>query len=175
MTMCADNHFLADIGPDEFETESAPTTPPSAGRDMRGQLITASDAMAYCLAGKSTVTLVSQKTGARFTYRISATPDKLAYFVGLLSGPDNTTDYQYLGRISRGVFWPGRRVPRPGDIGRDAPSARAFDWSWRALVRGTLPAGLEIWHEGRCGRCGRKLTVPTSIAQGFGPECVGKL
>jgi len=30
---------------------------------------------------------------------------------------------------------------------------------------------LEIWHEGRCGRCNRKLTVPASIALGIGPEC----
>jgi hypothetical protein len=31
---------------------------------------------------------------------------------------------------------------------------------------------LEIWHEGRCGRCGRKLTVPESIHNGYGPECI---
>ena len=28
------------------------------------------------------------------------------------------------------------------------------------------------WHEGRCGRCGRKLTVPESIEAGYGPECI---
>lgn len=31
---------------------------------------------------------------------------------------------------------------------------------------------VEIWHEGKCGRCGRQLTVPESIESGFGPECV---
>ena len=30
---------------------------------------------------------------------------------------------------------------------------------------------LEVWHEGRCGRCNRALTVPESIASGIGPEC----
>jgi hypothetical protein len=32
-----------------------------------------------------------------------------------------------------------------------------------------------VWHEGRCGRCGRKLTVPESIESGFGPECASIL
>ena len=169
--MCSKNHFLADIDLIGLDDE----TPLAADRDMRGRLSTAQDAMAYILAGKATVTLVSAKTQARFTYRISATPDNQAYFVGLLSGPDNAADYKYLGRISRSIFWAGRKTPRPGDISRDAPSARAFDWTWRQLAKGILPADLEIWHEGRCGRCARRLTVPSSIARGFGPECAGKL
>jgi hypothetical protein len=73
------------------------------------------------------------------------------------------------------MFWLGRKVPKPGDISRDAPSARAFDWTWRHIARGIMPDALEIWHEGRCGRCARRLTVPESIAQGFGPECIGKI
>jgi uncharacterized protein DUF6011 len=172
--MCnSHNHFLADLEaePTEQELEAAPL----AGSDMRGRLSNAADALAYMTAGKAFVTLVSAKSGARFTFRISGSADGTCYFVGLLSGPDNDTDYQYLGRISRGVFWLGRKTPRPGDIGRDAPSAKAFDWSWRAIARGVLPAELEIWHEGRCGRCARRLTVPASIARGFGPECAGKV
>jgi hypothetical protein len=35
-----------------------------------------------------------------------------------------------------------------------------------------LPESLEIWHEGSCLRCGRKLTVPESIESGYGPECI---
>jgi hypothetical protein len=31
---------------------------------------------------------------------------------------------------------------------------------------------VEFWHEGKCGRCNRKLTVPSSIESGFGPECI---
>lgn len=176
--MCNKSKFLDDLGdiPQELETATPGNTGDAVdARDMRGRLTSAADAMAYILAGKSIVTLESQKTGARFTYRISAAPDGAAHFVGLLNGPDNTTDYQYLGRISRGVFWVGRKVPRPGDISRDAPSARAFDWTWRAIARGVLPEQLEIWHEGRCGRCGRRLTVPSSIESGFGPECINKL
>jgi len=134
------------------------------------------EAVRFMTAGKAVVTLRSRKTGARFTYRIAASDDGKAHFVGVLSGPDNTSDYQYLGRIARDVFYHGRKNRRPGDIAVDAPSNKAFDWAWRSLVeKGVLPEMLEIWHEGTCGRCGRKLTVPESIASGLGPECAGRV
>jgi Family of unknown function (DUF6011) len=131
--------------------------------------------------GSATITLESLKTGNRFTYKISQARDKETgiaqdcYFVGLLCGPNNDSDYKYIGRIARSVFWSGRKYPKPGDISKDAPSVRAFDWAWRALARGELPDQLAVWHEGKCGRCGRKLTVPESVASGFGPECRGKV
>jgi hypothetical protein len=40
------------------------------------------------------------------------------------------------------------------------------------LIKNNLPNFIEIWHEGRCGKCGRTLTVPDSIANGLGPECI---
>lgn len=160
--------------------EDAAISCTDARQDMSGRLTTAGAAETFMLAGKATVTLVSVKTGTRFTYRISASPDKSCHFVALLSGPDNESDYKYLGRIARSIFWAGRKVPKPGDIGRDAPAMRAFAWAWQQIVSagirgGALPEQLEIWHEGRCGRCARKLTVPSSVASGFGPECIGKL
>jgi hypothetical protein len=48
----------------------------------------------------------------------------------------------------------------------------AFAWFWDRLRNGNLPEQVEVHHEGRCGRCGRALTVPESIESGFGPECI---
>jgi hypothetical protein len=143
--------------------------------DMRAPFADAAAALRFIHAGKATITLVSSKTGNRFTYRINQSDDGQAYFVNVLTGADNESSYSYLGRISRDIFWLGRKVARPGDISRDAPCAKAFDWAWRALVKGNMPPQLQVWHEGRCGRCARKLTVPESIAAGFGPECQGKV
>jgi Family of unknown function (DUF6011) len=143
--------------------------------DMRGMFTDAVAARTFMRGGKAVVTLRSKKTGDRFTYRLRASEDGNAIFVGLLTGTDNDSQYSYLGRIARDVFWLGRKVPRAGDISRDAPSAKAFDWTWRKLAQGILPEQLEIWHEGRCGRCGRRLTIPESIANGFGPECFGRI
>lgn len=158
----------------DFDTQAtAPAD--NAPADMRGRLTTVESVKRYIFAGKATLTVVSEKTGNRFSYRISAAESGDTYFVGLLTGADNESDYKYLGRISRGIFWIGRKNPRPGDIGPDAPSAKAFDYVWRALARGDMPAQCEIWHESHCGRCGRKLTVPSSVSQGFGPECINKI
>ena len=129
----------------------------------------------FMLGGNATVTLVSTKTGTRFTYKIRANDEGDVFFVSLLSGPDNESDYSYLGRIARGVFWQGRKVPKAGDVGPDAPSSLAFKWAWERLCKGVMLDSLEIWHEGRCARCNRKLTVPSSIASGWGPECAGKV
>jgi hypothetical protein len=135
-------------------------------------------AVAFLKAGKATATFESIKTGARFTFKVSAPKDPDAQaqadelrFVSVLTGPDNTSNYSYIGFIRRGVFFYGRK----SKIGETAASVVAYKWAWSWLAKGTLPNGLAIWHEGRCGRCGRTLTVPESVASGFGPECIGKL
>ena len=52
---------------------------------------------------------------------------------------------------------------------------RAFKFALANLQLKQMPPNCEVWHEGRCGRCARKLTDPTSIASGFGPECITKM
>lgn len=45
---------------------------------------------------------------------------------------------------------------------------------WRALdaiAVGRAPMHWQILHSGSCGRCGRTLTTPASLASGIGPEC----
>jgi hypothetical protein len=125
----------------------------------------------FFLAGHAIVTLVSEKTGTRFTYRVNR-KENTPWFVAVLSGPNNTEDYAYLGTIfGDGEFRHGRK----SRIGTDAPSARAFNWAWQYLTKGELPPQCEVHHEGMCGRCGRTLTVPESIELGFGPECANKV
>ena len=58
------------------------------------------DAKTYALAGHATITLTSQRTGARYTYKINQAKDretgeaKPLWFVALLTGPDNEADYR---------------------------------------------------------------------------------
>lgn len=141
--------------------------------DMRGRLTTAAAIERFMLAGNATITVRSLRTGTRFTYKIrkpDPTPDfpNPVHFVNLLTGQDNTSDYQYLGLIRDNVF---RRTSK-SRITDKAPGYVAFEWFWRQVIQNQLPATVEVWHEGRCGRCGRKLTVPESIESGFGPECL---
>ena len=148
---------------------------------MHGAQITnLADVRTYLFAGRATLTLVSKKTGSRFTYRVSV-PDSQRdapkiYFVNLLTGSDNESAYTYIGQIfSDGTHYVHGKKSR---ISVDAPGVRAFEWFARMLLSPAspgLPDSLEIWHEGKCGRCGRKLTVPESIERGIGPECADKM
>lgn len=135
--------------------------------DMRGVLVPGTR-RSYITGGNATVTIMSGKTGTRFTYKVTASkPDAgqmPIFFVGLLSGPDNERDYRYIGIVTASGF----RWTRKSTVTETAPSFQAFAW----LSRHWESDQVEIWHEGRCGRCGRKLTVPDSIASGFGPECI---
>ncbi len=125
----------------------------------------------FVRGGNARFTLVSKATGNRVTYRVRASKDGKVHFVKVLTGPDNTNAYTFLGTIfADGTYRRGMRSP----IGEDAPSARAFAWFFDHVAAGDI-SKLEFWHEGRCGRCGRVLTVPESIATGFGPECAGRV
>ncbi len=125
----------------------------------------------FLLAGRARFTLVSKATGTRFTYQVRRKAGADVFFVSVLTGGDNENDYTYLGFI---------KAERPSEfvLGRarlhtgSAPSVKAFAWAWPRIAFGSLPTTCEVHHEGRCGRCGRALTVPESIASGLGPECI---
>lgn len=57
-----------------------------------------------------------------------------------------------------------------------AHNINLFGDTLRDLVAG-IPKGhiTNIWHTGRCGKCGKALKLPVSIATGFGPECADVL
>ena len=134
------------------------------------------DAKRYLLAGHATVTLSSQKTGARYTFRVNQAKDhetgqpKDMWFVGLLTGPDNYADYSYVGTLNGTFKLTAKSKFRPESI-----PVRAFNYFWHHLDAGTIPPQMEIRHEGTCGCCGRKLTTPESIDRGIGPECAKKM
>lgn len=140
--------------------------------DMAGKLNSADEAVRYITAGRATITLRSTKTQDRYTYRIRASkkPEYAGLlFVDVLTGTDDSK-YQPLGVINSKLEYYHARRSR---IAKGATSSVAMEWSWNALARTKrLPRTLEVWHEGRCGKCGKELTVPESIASGFGPKCL---
>jgi hypothetical protein len=129
----------------------------------------------FTLAGDATFTLVSEASGARFTYRVRE-PEQLrgniTHFVSVLTGSDNENAFSYLGQVRSLDCW---QQGVKSKIGPGAPSARAFAYFWhQVMARGVMPSKLQFWHEGRCCACGRKLTVPDSLARGLGPDCAAK-
>jgi uncharacterized protein DUF6011 len=131
------------------------------------------EARTFVLAGNATITLESRKSGTHFTFKIRAPKEQREgqniRFVSLLNGSDNESSYAYLGLIGTdGAF----RLTKNSCAGAEAPSVKAFSFFWNARE---LHPQLAVYHSGHCGRCGRTLTVPESIATGIGPECLSKM
>ena len=125
----------------------------------------------FVLGGKAIFTLdlneeyaFSNDLKDHYTFKVSKkeNPENerypVTYFVSLLTGPDNTSNYTYLGLLD-----PAVRLLN-----------RTLNLVWNENTEAIQTAGFDLHHEGRCGRCGRVLTVPESILSGFGPECAGK-
>jgi hypothetical protein len=135
---------------------------------MEGRKLKNTDALKFIFAGKSIVTFLNTKTGNRFTFKTKVAKDSNMFFVSVLNGPEN---WAYIGTCIEGKFRHGRK----SNISQDAQSVKVFDFVLSKLVAGTLPEFVEVWHEGRCGKCGKRLTVPSSIENGLGPECIKTL
>jgi hypothetical protein len=154
---------------------------------MQGQLLIPTTIRHYVMGGNSTFTLKSKATGKRLTFKVkSATKnrdafwstgnqDRTTYFVSVLSGPDNSNDFRYIGLLKQHGDGHYDFMHTAKSPGRDSESFATFKWFWNLLEQGChVSPGIEFWHEGSCCICGRKLTVPESVARGVGPECASK-
>jgi hypothetical protein len=146
---------------------------------------------------------VENSNGSHYTFQISrAKKEDSPLFVSMLTGPDNVFNYTYLGlwdeqfnmlrltkksflKISGGQFkgqWVNLlnweiclTVERESHL--VIPKAlKVLLWAIYMMKNGkTLPEGYSVLHAGKCMRCGRRLTDPTSIRTALGPECASKI
>lgn len=126
----------------------------------------AGDRKAFALAGNAIITL--QGKTARYTYRIRLNKKpgaRATHYVSVLRGSDNESDYKFIGGITSEGFYSSDK----SDMTADTPCVRAFGWWWSHLDSDAV----EVYHAGKCGRCGRLLTTPESIRTGLGPVCAG--
>jgi len=128
----------------------------------------------FVFGGKSIFTVRNENTGNRFTYRVRKlkTDDvtKDIYFVSVLVGSDNEHSYKFFGTIFNKTTY--KFSINKSKVSQDAQSVKVFEWLLKKISTNTLPDFVKIYHEGKCGRCGRTLTVPESIENGIGPECM---
>jgi hypothetical protein len=123
------------------------------------------DFLTFILAGNSTVTFKNVETENRFTYKVVKHKTNDIYFVKVLNG----SDYTYIGYIKDKIY----KHSSKSTINYTSQSVKVFAWCINKINE--LPNIIEVWHEGKCGRCNRELTVPESIKSGFGPECIKKI
>ena len=134
----------------------------------------------YVLGGHGSITVVSKKTGKRYTYTFGQKEDS-PVFVRAKYGAEYE-DTVYIGCIRDN----GKPLDTPFYLCKDDrvikhPACKTFAWIWGHILHGARTSDpelldhIEIWHEGKCGRCGRSLTVPESIAAGIGPVCAERI
>lgn len=131
----------------------------------------------FVFAGNALLTVVSRRSGNRMTFKFRrpkeegrprptwvslAAGDAVGQFLGTVWGDHGAHEIRRSGKVS---------------VSDAANAPRLLAWIMACLDGKVAdPLGqAEFWHEGRCGRCGRTLTVPESIATGLGPECSGRL
>lgn len=128
----------------------------------------------FVLAGDAIFTI--ETPDKHHTYRVEHSPatERWAesWFVKLLTGNDN--DYTYIGKLDD--FTGQLKLTAKSKLPADAFPIRLFN---RVMARvwaddhdSYEQHGYKTHHKGKCGRCGRTLTVPTSVESGFGPECI---
>lgn len=134
----------------------------------------------FILAGKAifTIQLPAGSDKPHYTFKVDKVEASVrwpeAWFVKMLAGPSNESDYVYVGKLQAGT----------GEVcltGKSKVTADTFAFKLLNRVLARIWAndhasyeqhGYKTHHEGKCGRCARRLTVPESIESGFGPECV---
>jgi hypothetical protein len=135
----------------------------------------------WIMAGKAVFT-ISNGSGTHYTYKVVKKEDKgraPVWFVSLLSGPDNMSDYTYIGVLNMATG--DVRLTRASRFNPLSTPYRVVDWSLKRLWADIpLPGGYSIDGEGRCGCCGRRLTHPDGVAgdgyrHGYGPNCWARM
>lgn len=139
------------------------------------QIENPADIERFMFGGNATFTLVSKRTGTRYTYKMfGSEKTKDLYFASVMYGPDNTRDFTYMGAVSDRATLreTAKSKVTAGDV-----RFRVLSGMLKHVAAKTpgLADHVEFWHEGRCACCGRKLTVPSSIESGIGPECAKRL
>ena len=145
----------------------------------------------FFLAGQALFTVspsaefVAKHGRSHYTYLIDRVdhaavddyPARSSYYVRMLAGPDNTSDYLYLGMLlpSAGRIFTTRASRLPKDSLAFEIVQRVLMRVWAGQGEAIAASGWKVQHCGRCGRCGRTLTRPESIESGIGPECSRKL
>lgn len=124
----------------------------------------------FFFGGNATFTIKSEKSGDHRTFKFRQPEDK-PMFAMLLAGPNNETDYVYVGIVENGNL----RLTKNSKRTDDSPDVKILRWFLSHLNTDGLLPNATVYHEGRCGCCGRKLTTPESCERGIGPECWSRL
>ncbi len=129
----------------------------------------------FVTAGRAIFTATNTKRNTRLTFKVER-PETFRgeFFALVMKGSDNENDYSYVGMVKEGSLF--LRETKGSKYRAGSPEFDGLKVVLEIVAgRREAPAALDIQHAGKCGRCGRLLTVTESIESGIGPECAEKL
>ncbi len=132
----------------------------------------------FMFQGKALFTLENKEKGTHITLRVQTLkrkrhqPEDTRYFdVHVKALNDKYAGNRYIGRIDR----KSKSFKPTGYIERDHVGIQTVEWlirNWNHLEEYTAGDRMSIYHMGVCCKCGLPLTVPESIQNGIGPQCM---
>lgn len=129
----------------------------------------------FIFAGNATFTVLNETTGNRFTFRIRKAGWNTSeikhdtFFISVLTGSDNNSSYTFLGTFFNKF---GYKHSIKSRIGLESGSNKVIDWFFKSYISNmSLYPTVKVFHSGKCGKCGKKLTTPESVKSGLGPYC----
>lgn len=141
--------------------------------ESRCKLTSSKDIYDYCMGGHGVVTLESP-SGVHHTYyykrpnNLDVFPDdtRFVYAVHTVNG---ISKHFYLGMIEGDHF----RLTRNSRFDCYADIVKGAFYIDKMMHNQSLvdSTPMNLYHEGMCCVCGRKLTSPNSIKSGVGPKC----
>ena len=119
----------------------------------------------FLLAGNFTFTIKSLVTETHFTYKVKKSKKGVIYFVNI----QVEQHFVYVGYLcGRSFFFNDKQ----DELKEDNIRVVSFKWLWHKLINAIdVTEKILMWHEGKCCKCGRKLTDEVSTELGIGPEC----
>ncbi len=144
---------------------------------MRCELVKASLSR-FILAGRATFTIENLARDTHRTFKVVKVKNLVLWHVYIRTCKDNKyverTKWTACGSIIMVEDVPHLIHDDWSQVEKKSPSYKEADWMVRNMNCMTLPQYnlLNFFHEGRCGRCGLRLTDPDSIRAGFGPYCI---
>jgi len=111
-------------------------------------------------------TIRSKKSGKDYTFKISQVPFKDNNYIHI------KVETEYLNFKYMGWYRDGKIINKKLEV--DTPASQAVSWFLRQMFSNNfdnLNQSVDIFHLGKCLKCGKTLTDSNSIEVGFGPVC----
>ena len=145
--------------------------------------ITLDRALKYVLSGSSEFKLVSGKTSREIFYRVTRKSAACTgsnndnQFIYWLYSGESYDSLKYLGSIyfnkNQNCFEFARGKLGVGN--KYSVEVKAILYFMNRIYSGKFNTNIEIYHNGNCGKCGKKLRNVMSINTGLDPDCAKKV